>query len=280
MNRAAFFASVRSRTSGVFGTSLSQQQVEGMEAILDEAERRGTPLKHLAYILATPYLETGGKMQPVRENLNYSVDGLLKTFGRHRISESDARKFGRSGGRPANQEAIANIIYGGEWGRQNLGNTHPGDGWKYRGGGLPQVTGRANFRKFGMEDNPEKALELIPSVRMMFDGMERGLYTGKKLSDFTGYLPMRQIINSMDRAADVASYATAFEKALIAAGYDGKAKPKPAPVPAPKPAPAPPVAAPKPSTGTAAAAGGIMALLAAAAAAASGWFSDLFQGWF
>ena len=82
MNRAAFYASVRSSTSGVFGTSLSSSQVEGIEAILDEAERRGTPLRHLAYILATPYLETGGKMQPIRENLNYSVDGLLKTFGR------------------------------------------------------------------------------------------------------------------------------------------------------------------------------------------------------
>ena len=42
MNRAAFFASVRSRTSGVFGTSLSQRQVTGVEAILDEAEKRGT----------------------------------------------------------------------------------------------------------------------------------------------------------------------------------------------------------------------------------------------
>lgn len=178
MNRAAFFASLRSRTSGVFGTSLSQGQVEGLNAILDEAGRRGTPLKHLAYILATPYLETGGKMQPVRENLNYSTDALISKFGRHRISEADARKYGRSGGRPANQEAIANAIYGGEWGRKNLGNTQSGDGWKYRGGGLPQVTGRANFRKFGMENNPEKSTELLPSVRMMFDGMEKGLYTG------------------------------------------------------------------------------------------------------
>lgn len=117
-------------------------------------------------------------MQPVRENLNYSTDALISKFGRHRISEADARKYGRSGGRPANQEAIANAIYGGEWGRKNLGNTQSGDGWKYRGGGLPQVTGRANFRKFGMENNPEKSTELLPSVRMMFDGMEKGLYTG------------------------------------------------------------------------------------------------------
>lgn len=287
MNRAAFFASLRSRTSGVFGASLSQAQVQGIEAILNEAERRGTPLNHLAYILATPYLETGGKMQPIRENLNYSVDGLLKTFGRHRISEADARRYGRAGGRPANQEAIANIIYGGEWGRVNLGNTQPGDGWRFRGGGLAQITGRANYGKFGIESDPSLSGQLIPSVRMMFDGMEKGLFTGKKLSDFTSYRPMRQIINSMDRADDVAGYASAFERALTAAGYDPKPVTPPAPIPVPKPAPRPPVAEskpaaqkPKPSTGTAAAAGGIIAALAAGAAAFSGWFSDLFQGWF
>lgn len=286
MNRAAFFASLRSRTSGVFGASLSQAQVQGIEAILNEAERRGTPLKHLAYILATPYLETGGKMQPIRENLNYSVDGLLKTFGRHRISEADARRYGRAGGRPANQEAIANIIYGGEWGRENLGNTQPGDGWRFRGGGLAQITGRANYGKFGIESDPSLSGQLIPSVRMMFDGMEKGLFTGKKLSDFTTYRPMRQIINSMDRADDIAGYAEAFEKALRAAGYDGKASAPPASIPTPKPAPRPPVAStleptPKTSTetpkvpGTAAAAGGIIAALAA------GWacFSNLPCDW-
>lgn len=151
------FRELRSRTSGIFGTSLSQAQAQDIEAILNEAERRGTPLKHLAYIPATPYLETGGKMQPIRKNLNYLVDGLsmaltplhardsalailltsvvrreslLKTFGRHRISEADARRYGRAGGRPANQEAITNTIYGGGWGRENLGNTQLGNGWR------------------------------------------------------------------------------------------------------------------------------------------------------
>ena len=52
MNRPAFYASVRQRASGVFGTSLSQAQVEGCEAILDEAERRGTSIFHLAAILS------------------------------------------------------------------------------------------------------------------------------------------------------------------------------------------------------------------------------------
>ena len=44
MNRSAFYAALRRRSSGVFGTSLSQKQVDGLNAILDEAERRGTRL--------------------------------------------------------------------------------------------------------------------------------------------------------------------------------------------------------------------------------------------
>lgn len=232
MNRAAFYAALRKRDSGVFGTSLTQGQVRGVDTILDEAEARETPPRHLAYILATAYLETGGRMQPVRESLNYSVDALLTKFGRHRISEADARRYGRSGSRAANQQMIANLIYGGEWGRANLGNTTYGDGWRYRGGGLAQITGRANFTKFGMAADPARSGDLIPAVRMMFDGMERGLFTGKRLSDFTEYRPMRQIINRMDRADDVAGYAEAFEAALRAAGYAAKVAP-PAPSPLP-----------------------------------------------
>jgi putative chitinase len=82
------------------------------------------------------------------ENLNYSVEGLLRTFGRHRISREDCVRFGRSAAHPANQVEIANRIYGGEWGRINLGNTQPGDGWLFRGGGPLQGTGRANWTRF------------------------------------------------------------------------------------------------------------------------------------
>lgn len=80
------------------------------------------------------------------ESMNYSVEGLLSTFGRHRISEADARRYGRAPGRPADQEAIANLVYGGEWGRKNLGNVEPGDGWRYRARGCG-ITGRSNYRE-------------------------------------------------------------------------------------------------------------------------------------
>jgi putative chitinase len=54
MDRSKFYAALRARNSGVFGTSLSQSQVAGIDGILDEGQRRGTRLPDLAYMLARP----------------------------------------------------------------------------------------------------------------------------------------------------------------------------------------------------------------------------------
>lgn len=82
------------------------------------------------------------------ENLNYSSDALVKLFGRHRISVDDANKYGRTNTHSANQQMLANTLYGGEWGRVNLGNTSINDGWVFRGAGPIQGTGRGIITKF------------------------------------------------------------------------------------------------------------------------------------
>ncbi|AZO81274.1 hypothetical protein BLM15_07440 [Bosea sp. Tri-49] len=107
-----------------------------------------------AHFLAQIATETGG-LTALEESLNYSIEGLLKTFSRKRIAKAQAEALGRKPGRAADQEAIANVLYGGAWGEANLGNTKPDDGWRYRGGGLMQTTGRANYRRAGYEANPE-----------------------------------------------------------------------------------------------------------------------------
>lgn len=225
MNRSAFFASVRARTSGVFA-KLSQSQVDGLNAILDEAEKRGTPLNHLAYDLATVHHETGGTMRPVEENLTYTTAERVKAVWPSRFkSAAEAKPYVR------NPRALAEKVYGG---RADLGNTKPGDGWLFRGRGLPQITGRANYAKFGIEANPDEALKMDVAVRVLFDGMTNGLYTGKKLSDFitptvADYYSARAIVNGDKKTngAKIAVTAKSFETALKAAGYDPTA-PKPA----------------------------------------------------
>ncbi len=112
-----------------------------------------TPLA-LAHWLGQMKVESAG-YKVMAESLNYSPQGLIATFGTKRISQADADKFGRVPGRAANQNAIANIVYGGTFGTKNLGNTQPGDGWRYRGGGFKQITGRANYAEAGHEADPD-----------------------------------------------------------------------------------------------------------------------------
>lgn len=108
-------------------------------------------VREVCSFLANIAVESRGLTQ-LTESLNYSVEGLMSTFGRHRISAADCQRLGRKKGEgplsPQRQEALANILYGGEWGRVNLGNTMPGDGWKFRGYGPKQITGRANVTAF------------------------------------------------------------------------------------------------------------------------------------
>ena len=118
-----------------------------------ESAGLATP-RRIRHFLARAMIETGG-LRAIEESVDYSVNGLMKNFGRHRISAADCRALGSAAGRPADKVAIANLIYGGAWGLRNLGNSEPGDGWRFRGGGMLQTTGRAGYRALGFEDNPE-----------------------------------------------------------------------------------------------------------------------------
>lgn len=96
----------------------------------------------MAHVIAQIGHESGGFAR-LEENLAYrSVDRLMAVFGSRNGLTRDAAF--RMLGDPVK---IANHVYGGEWGRRNLGNTQPNDGYFFRGGGLIQLTGRANYTK-------------------------------------------------------------------------------------------------------------------------------------
>ncbi len=94
MDRQQFFQEVRTT---VFAGSMAQSQVDGIEAILDAcAAEQIADGRQVAYILATPMVETGGSFLTKSESLNYSPSGLLSTFGPSRISSQDANQYGRT----------------------------------------------------------------------------------------------------------------------------------------------------------------------------------------
>ncbi|STR05772.1 glycoside hydrolase family 19 protein [Hafnia alvei] len=86
--------------------------------------------------------ESGGFRQVV-ESLNYTQGALVAVFGK-RITQQQANALGRTTAQSARQDAIANLVYA-----NRLGNKASGDGWKYRGRGLIQITGLDNYRVCG-----------------------------------------------------------------------------------------------------------------------------------
>ena len=95
-----------------------------------------TPVRAAHFFAQTAH-ETGG-FKAFSENLNYSASGLQGIFGKYfpgTLEESYAR----------NPEKIANRVYADRMGN---GNEASGDGWKYRGRGALQLTGKANYEAF------------------------------------------------------------------------------------------------------------------------------------
>ncbi|MGY2811959.1 DUF2272 domain-containing protein [Bradyrhizobium sp. USDA 4506] len=105
----------------------------------------------LAHFFAQMLEETGGFHVQI-ESLRYSPSRLMEVWP-HRFPTIDI-----AGQYAYNEEKLGNYVYGGR-----LGNTNPGDGFRYRGRGLLQITGRASYARYGqqlgidLEGNPELA---------------------------------------------------------------------------------------------------------------------------
>jgi putative chitinase len=86
----------------------------------------------IAHFMAQITAETGGGVEIV-ENMNYSAEGLMRTWP-HRFDADKAERFAH------NPEMIGDEVYGGR-----MGNDQPGDGYRYRGQGLLQTTGKGLY---------------------------------------------------------------------------------------------------------------------------------------
>ena len=123
----------------------------------------------LAQFLAQVREEVGPEFKVIRESLNYKEEAVLKMWP-NRVSVDQAEKYARDEDTPkANQEAIANLAYANRLGNGAADSDGDGDmdanddGYKYRGAGCLQITGKSNFAevqkrciaKTGAEANPD-----------------------------------------------------------------------------------------------------------------------------
>jgi len=136
----------------------SLQEKAGVTA--DGAFGPGTMKAGMAYYKLTPvraahfFAQTAhetGNFKAFSENLNYSADGLNKIFPKYfKNAGKDANGYAR------NPEKIANVVYASRMGN---GDEASGDGWKYRGRGALQLTGKANYEAFAKYLGNNEVLE-------------------------------------------------------------------------------------------------------------------------
>jgi putative chitinase len=115
-------------------------KVNYVESLTDPGPARAFGLRsflRVQHFLAQVLHETGG-LTILEESMNYTAARIVEVWPSRFSSPAAARNLEH------NPEALANSVYGGR-----MGNEMSGDGWKYRGRGLLQVTGRDSYRKYG-----------------------------------------------------------------------------------------------------------------------------------
>ncbi|MEK6421140.1 MAG: glycoside hydrolase family 19 protein [Burkholderia gladioli] len=208
--------------------------------------------QHVSFQLATQPLDAASK-----ENLRVLIQGILDYYKNNKNKECnipyiaymlatarlEAKKFHKDlkkfiyfeptteGGERSYFNKYDPVLASTEKLRQRAkanGNTEEGGGYKYRGRGYVQVTWKNNYEAIGQKigvdlvSEPDQMLDPEIAAWSTVYGMEMGIFTGKKLSDYVNsdrqdYVNARRIINGLDRADTVASFAVRFKSIIEAA---------------------------------------------------------------
>jgi len=210
LDRGKFFAALRG--TSLFPAGLKQFHVDGLNRLLNCWEKyiaKGDPsLQRLAYDLATSWHETANTLAPITER------GSASYF----LKYEPGTPLGKM-----------------------LGNTQKGDGYRYRGEGDVQNTGRRNAAfsskrlnaLFGLQVDfvarPDLRGDPLLSALCLFVGNSEGWWTGKALRQYIDetdeadseeikeFIAARHVVNGTDRALEIAQEALVFAKALKSA---------------------------------------------------------------
>lgn len=199
IDRPTFYYALRK--SAMFGGTIKQTQVDGMEAILAACED-GTTIPEAAYCLATAWHETAYTMQPVREALAGTTDEAIRRLDR----AFDAGKL--------------KGVKSRYWAKDS-------DGQSWLGRGFVQLTHKANYAKAAkltgvdLLANPDAAMHPTVAALILVRGSVGGMFTGKALSRYLSgpepdYVGARAVINGdvARNGAKIAEYAKQFAAAL------------------------------------------------------------------
>jgi len=129
---------------------------ESLEKILPDYDI--TTPERVAMFVAQCAHESGD-FRRLKENLNYRAESLVRTWPKRFPTLEFAKKYAN------NPELIANYVYANRLGN---GSTESGEGWKYIGRGLIQITGKSNYTDFAKTYDLD--LEEVPDYLMTYDG--------------------------------------------------------------------------------------------------------------
>ena len=145
-----------------------------------------SPQRVAAFIAQCTH-ESGG-FKRLKENLNYRWESLRKVFPKYFSTDELAQEYAHK------QEQIANRVYGGRMGN---GDESSGDGFRYCGRGLIQLTGRNNYTKFA--ESVGMAVEEVPSLLETFEGAVKSACWFWKTNNLNQYADSGDILTMTKR---------------------------------------------------------------------------------
>jgi putative chitinase len=180
------FTFTREQLSSVIGNNPNLDGwYEALSNVLPEYEI-DSPQRVAAFIAQCTH-ESGG-FKRLKENLNYRWESLRRVFPKYFPTDELAQEYAHK------QEQIANRVYGSRMGN---GDESSGDGFRYCGRGLIQLTGRNNYTKFA--ESIGMAVEEVPSLLETFEGAVKSACWFWKTNNLNQYADSGDILTMTKR---------------------------------------------------------------------------------